>query len=584
MTINGRRRELCDADDIADLQTSSSIITRVRDAPLWAHAVALAIVLIAMIPIIGTQSFFSADEGAAVAQAQLLSKGDGWTQQHPFPTADPSGDAFPLELSSRRGNEYAPFVKHPLYAVLLAGADKLGGRTAMVLLSVLGTWISAIAVALMTRRVAPRPSLDVLALWLAGLVSPLFFDSYVLIAHTVGAACVAVATLWFVRMIDRGFTWPASGIVGVGLFLAVLMRTEALLLALGLVIAALVLARRRRDWSGVLLAVAPLVAAALAAVVEPWWTRTIMGGAPTQTSPLGGAIRGGVVDHLHGFVTTVLLPSYRVDTAAVLTLAIAVLIIGAGIVIVRKPEDRQGPIVLLTAATAAGVLRLFFVPDPVSGLLIAFPVLLLAAVVAPWRELRADDRIVALLVAVAAFAVLVVLTQYSQGGSGEWGGRYFAIGLPLIIPVVAFSLGRLPSLVDPSTRRPVIALLMVALLAFPILAVRTLRSYHQFGDRLVADVVATANRTSPGDGGRPVVISSDGTTARFSVDHLDEQRYLTVDLDNFGAYAPRLRDLGVDELTVVVHHLEDLQRLAGYRVESVSEPVPGWLVAMLRST
>ena len=552
-------------------------------APLWVHALVLGIVLVAMIPIIGTQSFFSADEGAAVAQAQLLSNGEGWTQGHPFPAADPSGNAYPIELSQRHGDAYAPFVKHPLYALMLAGADKAGGRAAMVLLSVLGTWVAAIAVALLTRRISPDVRLDVLALWLTGLVSPLFFDGYVLIAHTLGAACVAIAALWFVRMLDRGVSWGGAAIVGLAVGATVLLRTEGVLIGLGLGVAGLVVTVRRRKWSVVVLGVVPVVSAGFAAVVEREWISVIMGGAATDTDPVGGVSRGGVLDHLHGFLITVLLPSYRADSAAVLTLGAAVLIVGAGVVMVRKPDDRQGPIVLLAAAVLAGVLRLFFAADPVSGLLIAFPVLLLAAVVAPWRELRADDRVVALLVAAGTFAMLVTATQYSEGGAGEWGGRYFAIGLPLIIPVIAIALARITDLVDPGSRRTVAVLLIVSLLAFPVLGVRTLRSYHQFGDRLVAGVVSAANRTPAGDGGPPVVISSDGTTARFALDHLDEERFLTVAVDDVGAYATRLRGLGVDALTFVTHHREDLERLPGYRVENVSEPVGGWLVATLRS-
>jgi len=552
---------------------------------LWAHALALAIVLVAMIPIVGTQSFFSADEGAAVAQAQHLSDGDGWTQSHPFPAADPSGDAYPLELSERRGDAYAPFVKHPLYAVLLAGADKVDGRTAMVLLSVLGTWVAAIAVALLTARLAPGRGLDVLALWLTGLVSPLFFGGYVLIAHTLGAACVAIAAVWFVRMLDRGVTWVGVAVVALAVVAAVLVRTEGLLFALALGIAALVVAFRRRDRMGVVLAAVPVVAGGVAVVAERQWTAAIMGGSSTQTDPLGGVTRGGgPLDHLRGFVITALLPSYRADTAAVLTLAIAALIVGAGVVIVRKPDDRQGPIVFLAAAVLAGVVRCFFVADPVSGLLVAFPVLLLAAVVGPWRELRADDRVVALLVAAGVFGALVTATQFTEGGAGEWGGRYFAIGLPLILPVVTIALGRIPELVDAGSRTTVAVLLSVALLAFPVLAVRTLRSYHQFGDQLVTGLVAAADRTSPGDGGSPAVLSSDGTTARFAVDHLDDERFLTVDLDNVGTYVTRLRELGVRQLVFVTHDRKDLERLPGYRVETVAEPVGGWLVATLGSS
>src|SRR5258708_6417117 len=92
--------------DIAPDDTRS-LLARLGAAPLWAHAVALALVLVAVLPLVGTHSQFSADEGAAIAQAKLLSNGDGWTTTHPFPAADPSGEAFPIELSPRRGDSYA---------------------------------------------------------------------------------------------------------------------------------------------------------------------------------------------------------------------------------------------------------------------------------------------------------------------------------------------------------------------------------------------------------------------------------------------------------------------------------------------
>ncbi|MEY2459058.1 MAG: hypothetical protein QOG30_888, partial [Acidimicrobiaceae bacterium] len=116
------------------------------------HAAALALLLLVLLPIIGTTSQFSADEGAAIAQAVHLERGDGWTTGHPFAAADPDGIAFPLELSVRSGDRYAAFAKHPVYPVMLAAADRVGGRAAMVLLSIAGTIAAAVLTALLARR------------------------------------------------------------------------------------------------------------------------------------------------------------------------------------------------------------------------------------------------------------------------------------------------------------------------------------------------------------------------------------------------------------------------------------------------
>src|SRR4051812_11562850 len=112
------------------------LLQRALSAPLAVHAAALGLLLLLLVPIVGTTSQFSADEGAAIAQAVRLEHGDGWTMPNSFPAADPDGAAFPIASSDRSGDEYAPFAKHPVYPVMLAAADRLGGRAAMMLLSI----------------------------------------------------------------------------------------------------------------------------------------------------------------------------------------------------------------------------------------------------------------------------------------------------------------------------------------------------------------------------------------------------------------------------------------------------------------
>jgi hypothetical protein len=261
---------------------------------------------------------------------------------------------------------------------------------------------------------------------------------------------------------------------------------------------------------------------------------------------------------------------------------LALVIVMAGVVVIREPDDRRAPFVFFGAAIAMGVTRAVLGADPIPGLLIAFPALLLAVVAAPWRTLWRDDKVSALVVSSAVFALLVLSTQYATGGSGEWGGRYFAIGLPLIIPVVALGLASLLERVAVGDRRVVAGLLAVALALFAVFAVRALRQAHEEGNDVVAGIATTAASTPPGDGGLPVVVSTNGAIVRYSIDHLQDGRWLTVKIDNVGPYADRFRKLGVDAFTFVTTDHEELQRIPGFRATSVFEPVGGWFVATMR--
>ncbi|MGI9080533.1 MAG: hypothetical protein ACR2GF_06920, partial [Acidimicrobiales bacterium] len=92
----------------------TSPLARLWAAPLWAHAAALAVILLALIPVLGgTGASFSADEGAALVQARHLARGQGWVVDHPLPPPDPGQKAYPPGLSSRGVAGTAPFLQHP---------------------------------------------------------------------------------------------------------------------------------------------------------------------------------------------------------------------------------------------------------------------------------------------------------------------------------------------------------------------------------------------------------------------------------------------------------------------------------------
>ena len=118
-----------------------------------------------------------------------------------MPEVDPDGVNYPLEFSESGPRGWTPFAKHPLYPLLLAGADRVAGVAGMVLLSLAGTVAAAGLAGALARRLDPgltRP-----AIWVVGLASPLLFDGFLVIAHTLGAALVASAVLAAVVAIER---------------------------------------------------------------------------------------------------------------------------------------------------------------------------------------------------------------------------------------------------------------------------------------------------------------------------------------------------------------------------------------------
>ena len=114
---------------------------------------ALGLFLVAILAFVGDTTSLTSDSGVAVVQARSLTAGDGWIVEHPFPEVDPDGRHFPIEKSDRGANGFAPFAKHPLYVVLLGGADWVAGVPGMVGLSRLGTVVAAMLAAGMASRI-----------------------------------------------------------------------------------------------------------------------------------------------------------------------------------------------------------------------------------------------------------------------------------------------------------------------------------------------------------------------------------------------------------------------------------------------
>ena len=549
------------------------------DAPLGAHLAGLAVVLLALVPVVGTASSFSADEGAVIVQARslagtltgTLTGGDGWIVEHPVPEVDPTGVNYPLENADRGRNGFAPYAKHPLYPSLLSVADRAGGVAAMVVLSLAGTLAAAALAAGLARRIDPalaRPTL-----WVVGLASPLLFDGYLVMAHTLAAASAVGAVLLAVRAIEERS--PASAVaVAPCVAAAVMLRTEAVFIAAGLAVVALVVSRRR---DSLLVAVASGVGALAALVGEDWWSRQILGPAVPVTG--AGSFPGtGLAGRVHGFVLTWLTPGYDggglVDLALVVMLAAVAL---AALTVRLRPTETRAVAALSVVAAAAAALALVAGPtNIVPGLLVAFP-LAAAGLLLIDRATLATTAAKVAAGTFVLFALAVLGTQYPRGGSGEWGGRYFALGIPVVVPVLLAAVVAAGRRLAPQARRVAAGSLVVVLLALSAMAIGALRANHGYNEAMNEAV----RRATASIGGRPVVLAGNGTVARHGWPTFDDGRWLLTSGDQ-AALAGRLAERGETMFVLVTRQQNQVPGFEVVSAETGGGSGRAWYVDVLR--
>jgi hypothetical protein len=523
----------------------------VRRRPGFAsHVAALAVVLLALVPVVGTGASFSADEGAVVAQAQSLSRGDGWIVEHPVPAADPTGMNYPLENSDQGSYGVAPYAKHPLYPLLLAGADRLGGVTGMVVLSLAGAIAAAAMAGLLARRL--DPALDRPVLWIVGLSSPLLFDGFLVIGHALGAALAVAALLLALRAMDRRRPLDALAL-GPVIAAGVMLRTEFVFVALALAATAFAVGLAARHLAVPALVAGVSVTAAVAARFgDREWTGRIVGPAGAGVSlPPGTLAGGGMAGRFRGFVLTWLTPGYGAGGTVHLALVVMLVsVVFAAWLTRRRPQEwRLIAGVSVTAAAAALVALAAAPANVVPGLLVAFP-LAAAGLVLVRREHAGTTAGRLALGTFGLFALGVIATQYQRGGSGEWGGRYFAVGIAVVTPVLVLALRDAGRRLAPQARRIAGASLAGCMLALSLMGVASLRAAHQRNGSM-NDAVATAAAATPaGDGGRAVVVAADGALARPGWPTFDQARWL-LGGDDLPALTERLRAAGIPQFVFV---------------------------------
>lgn len=568
----------------------AGVVRRLWAAPLLVHAGVLAAVLAGVAAYIGTGASWSSDEGAAILQAHALLLHHSWTVPELFSKVDPAHHAYPVALSQPGTLGFAPFGKHLTYAVMLAVAAGIVGTPGMVGLSVLAAVAAAVLAARLSSHI--RPGLERVTLWTLGLASPLLFDANLVIAHTLGAALIVGAVLLALRFLRGRSVWTLAGVAGC-LMVGALVRNEAVLFGAGMGAASGLLALRRRGVPSrpraLALAVAAVGAVAVAHELDAVMTVAAIGPAPRAVGPpaAAGAVgTTGILSHVQSFALTWLVPTYNYGNHLSAVLVVTVLAGLAGAFLVRRrPGDSGGIMLMVGLSVAVVVVRLLADPaGGVPGLAVAFPVLWVGL----WliRGELLGQHLAAYLATVSAlvFGLGVVYLQYTEGGAAEWGGRYFAIALPVIVPVALEAIRRSGIRLAPTARAVALAGLVVISAGMGTMAVAQLHTGHLQTAQLEA-LAASAGRSIAGPGQRPVMVTTQALVPRMAWQSFDAQRWLLVPLGQLAAYGPRLAQAGVQRLVLVSQaRSHDLADLAGsYRLVSARHPasLASWTVAVL---
>ena len=533
-------------------------------APLRYHAALLLVLLAGLATWIGPGYSFSNDEGASVLQAQAMAHGH-WVIPAPIPRLDPGGRYYPIELSAGGPKGYAPLGKHLFYGLLLSLVYRLGGLVGMVGLSLLGTVACALLAAAVSRELAPnfeRPTL-----WFTALGTPLLFDGFLIVGQTVAAALVTTAALLVLRHLKRG-DWrllpPATG-CGV---VACLLRTEGVIwcgaMAGACVLAGFALPRLAPDGAGAtaardaafpvrrgLEAAGALSLAALVArEADQQLTRHALGAVSSFTSsPAQGQ---SLLDQVHGgFVNLLQAGSDPWSVAGALMAVTLGVVALAARLIKRGRGSSRGVAVVAGWVLVLWSLRAISGPsDPIPGLAVAAPVLWLGIWVTDRSRLRSAVGWIT-LVAPGLFFLGVLATEYGDGGGLQWGGRFYTLSLPLLVPAALVGLARARKWLAPGTRHLVAGVAVVVTLVLAGTALWTLRSVHQTGRLAEARLTAVARQAPSGDDGAPVFVTSAPVWPRFEWQVYPDVRWQLVSLADMRSWSTQLAAMGVTHFVLV---------------------------------
>jgi hypothetical protein len=520
---------------------------------LWLNAAALAAVLLMILVIMRPSSISAVDEGLYLAQTDALTEGS-WSIPLQTADVDPEGILHPLLPEVVLGDRVIPYARHSTYPLLLTPLYWIGGYTGTLVLSILGTWGAAVSAAFISRRIKPQYTLW--TLWLIGVGSPLLFDAYLTMAHSLIAAAAGVAFLGITRAVDDR-RWIALSYGIPALVLTVLLRSEGVVFGIGLGVAIGVMAlgpprSKRLDPPAVALAVGVGIISAATYFVDTRLDHMITGVDGYGINAVRIATRSSA-DPITGSWASLFRPFGGSWVEAGISVPLgAMAVILAALSLRLVPRRTLLPLGFCIGAAAAAMGVLINQPGLVTGLFAALPVLVAGLI---WLN-RSDMNqplVPRALMTAGIAAAATIATIYAEGGATEWGGRFFHILLPILVPLTVLGLDNARQKL--TRREAVLAVSCIAVftLSMSVSALRwqaeTRREIENFTD-------ATIEYTSQVSEGRPPLVllaglDADGS-ARVFWDSPDDFELLpTAGIANLGPILMTVEAAGRSRVIIV---------------------------------
>ncbi len=507
------------------------------------HVVALLLLLIGVALLGDRQDSWTPDDGAYALQVHTLRETGDWEWPYAHTDIDPDLAHVPFThgVVTTEGEAY-PYAKLPAWIVVLRASTMVFGEVVGLFVPSL---LGAVAAALVAWALASRfdRAAAPWAFWAVGL-GPLLVQSTAMWAHTTAAALGGLCALWVVDA-ARGRKVPLLAAAATLAVLPVIRNEGMFVVAVTVaVLGGIALsqpgprARRLRHAAG---QVATLgLAGASGVIATRMGEAAVAPGAPVRgvPAPSGASY---VATRVTG-ATRSLLDGAGESTAGSLLALAALLAVLVGGVLVRR-----GVPPLVTGLVVGGGLALLVVrslvvsPHDLAGFFVAAPLIGFAVASRPPGPVGRAGR--ALAAWAGLYGAVVLATQYAEGGSRDWGGRYF---LPLAVPVAVSAvviMRRTAAAAPTAAARRVVTGLALALVVAPTLlgVSATLQVREVFGEM-------TRSSVEPGS---PVVVRMPDFLARVSWRAIPEGDWLATEPDEARdlLVALREKDAGVVTLS-----------------------------------
>lgn len=512
------------------------------------HGVTLYAMIVAAVVVVGGMAYFSffapadasvsSDDGAYVLAARAVEEGRWYV---PYAADDVVGAEVvePYGGGSQGDSRSYPYTKRPLWVMVVAVADGVGGVIGMRLLLLGAVGCGIVATAALGGMIHSRRVGCLSAVAMA--LSPYVLNGLQLWAHAATVPLMAFAYMTAARGLAQ--TVRLRSVVGVvvSVAAAVALHQSSIPFAAALCVVLFGHGLFGRNVSAVIVA-GSVGAGAVAGQVGSSLSRAILVDQPLgvrsaiqpAVSQPGVTTWGRVEGFLDVFATNI---SGHGSTEATVLGLMAVLLVLCSAVAWRRSLAFTS-VVLMAVAVAFWVVRIAIDGDAfATGLFVAWPVVCLIAVRPPRAWAPAEQMLVQ---AVLLAFPIVALRLTEVGGGLNWGGRYLSPAVPVLAVLLAGSADALLRS-HRSGALPILAgALAILVMVQAVQSDLTTRERHDQDAEL-----ATQARTE-------VVITSDAHLPRRSWRTVNEVDWLVVAPDDSGGVVRTeeiLRSAGIRQFT-----------------------------------